>query len=227
MVSANTQYCIQLPLLTQRQFLYISLLGDCLVRRYTRVKLIYSTKEGERIQDRSSKFTDNSLHLQLFHLHLFLQSSPPQPHEYSLTMRYDDWDVLVMPLGSHIPIPEFRVEAYPVDDIEAPPINSIFNFTSQADPASLAPAAPPDTPPNSSGGPNLQIPLMYAQIPLLSCFVPSQPEGTAFKVSIHRWEQIPFNLDPVTISMTGRIPCCEIRVFVDGNLVRYITRTNG
>ena len=132
-----------------------------------------------------------------------------------------------MPLGSHIPIPEFRVEAYPVDDIEAPPINNIFNFTVQTGPAnitSIVPAGSPNTPPNSSGCPSPQVPLVYAQMPLLSGFVPSQSEGTAFKVSIHRWEQILFTLDPVTINVTGRIPCCEVRVFVDGTLVRYIAR---
>ena len=132
-------------------------------------------------------------------------------------MRFDNWDVLLFPITSKVPIPEFKIEAYSVDDLEAPPIFAGYDANNQQCPISLEQNL------NGSGIVNpslIQNSFSYAQIPLLSCFVPSQSEGTKFMVSIHSWESIHYNLVHPGAELGTKLHCFQVRIFVDGHLVR-------
>ena len=136
-------------------------------------------------------------------------------------MRFDNWDVLLFPLDSKVPIPEFKIEAYSVDDLEAPPVfvgdgTNVQQYTTSPEPNTDGSCINPSLIQNSFN---------YAQIPLLSCFVPSQIEGTKYMVSIHSWEAIRHTLIPSVPEAGTKLHCFQVRVFVDGHLMRYNIHT--
>ncbi|EED12629.1 conserved hypothetical protein [Talaromyces stipitatus ATCC 10500] len=81
-------------------------------------------------------------------------------------MRYTNWDVLLFPERSKIPIQEFRTQCCVVSDKDSPYLSAPY-FNSQ---------------------------LFYSQrslgqLPVLTCFVPSLPTQSPFRISIHSWEK--------------------------------------
>ncbi|OKL58415.1 hypothetical protein UA08_06217 [Talaromyces atroroseus] len=81
-------------------------------------------------------------------------------------MRYSNWDVLLFPERSRVPIQEFRTQCCVVGDKDSPYLNAPY-FNSQ---------------------------LFYAQrslgqLPVLTSFIPSLPAQSPFRISIHSWEK--------------------------------------
>ncbi|KAJ5951746.1 uncharacterized protein N7479_010159 [Penicillium vulpinum] len=113
-------------------------------------------------------------------------------------MRYRNWDVLLFPGGSKVPIQEFKTQCFVTKDKDSPYLhNEVF----------LGPHA---------HHPN---PGIFNQLPVLTTFIPSLPKDTPFQVSVHSWEkprpsvQIESNMEPEDVLLF------EVRIFIDGVFV--------
>ncbi|KAK1824016.1 hypothetical protein LTR12_001549 [Friedmanniomyces endolithicus] len=88
-------------------------------------------------------------------------------------MRFQDWDVLLFPSGSHVPLREFRTACY-----------------AQQDPDPMHPRATTTTTSSTNSTNNTTTTTTTtaaATTPLLTAFVPSLSEGKGFQVSVHSW----------------------------------------
>ncbi|KAK0285928.1 hypothetical protein LTS00_010719 [Friedmanniomyces endolithicus] len=90
-------------------------------------------------------------------------------------MRFQDWDVLLFPSGSHVPLREFRIACYAQQDPDHPvhprattTTTSSTNSTNNTTTTTTTTAA-------------------AATTPLLTAFVPSLTAGAGFQVSVHSW----------------------------------------
>jgi hypothetical protein len=109
-------------------------------------------------------------------------------------MRYNDWDILLFPGISTVPIQEFKTDCYAVLDTEQ--LDSLEG--------------------HSLNEPKQSTPSTAHVIPLVACFVPSQPAGSPFRVSIHNWEPKSFSERLRSSTKPGKHACYEIRVIIDG-----------
>jgi hypothetical protein len=82
------------------------------------------------------------------------------------SMRYQNWDILLFPGGSRVPIQEFDTKFHVLTSSTKPAATS----TALEDPFT------DDTTYR-----------VFEQLPLLTCFIPSQPRDSPFRVSIHSW----------------------------------------
>ena len=57
------------------------------------------------------------------------------------------------------------------------------------------------------------------QIPIVTCFLPNQSDGTAFKVSIHSWIAPNLSEELKYMAHQGKHPSYQARVFIDGDFV--------
>ncbi|KAJ5496319.1 hypothetical protein N7463_008306 [Penicillium fimorum] len=112
-------------------------------------------------------------------------------------MRYRNWDVLLFPGGSKVPIQEFKTQCFVTKDKDSPYLhNAVF-------------------------GPHAHLPEKGAfnQLPVLTTFIPSLPRDSPFQVSVHSWEkprpsiQIESNMEPEDVLLF------EARLFIDGVFV--------
>ncbi|RJE19698.1 hypothetical protein PHISCL_07973 [Aspergillus sclerotialis] len=110
-------------------------------------------------------------------------------------MRYENWDVLLFPENSKIPIQEFKTQCFVTKDRESPYLHSpsIINPTSYFLPQG-----------------NL------GHLPVLTTFVPSLPPNTPFRVSIHCWEKPRPSRLMESLMQPDDALLFEIRVFIDG-----------
>ncbi|EHA25977.1 hypothetical protein ASPNIDRAFT_131671 [Aspergillus niger ATCC 1015] len=83
-------------------------------------------------------------------------------------MRYEDWDVILFPESSKVPIQEFKTQCFVTKDRDSPYLHS---------PGLVSPATCPL--PQSNEG----------QLPVLTTFVPSLRHNTPFRVSVHSWQK--------------------------------------
>ncbi|KAJ5807547.1 hypothetical protein N7447_011003 [Penicillium robsamsonii] len=113
-------------------------------------------------------------------------------------MRYRNWDVLLFPGGSKVPIQEFKTQCFVTKDKDSPYLhNAVFL------------------------GPHAHLPEQgtFNQLPVLTTFIPSLPRDSPFQVSVHSWEkprpsiQIESNMEPEDVLL------CEVRLFIDGVFV--------
>ncbi|KAJ5457563.1 hypothetical protein N7475_008951 [Penicillium sp. IBT 31633x] len=113
-------------------------------------------------------------------------------------MRYRNWDVLLFPGGSKVPIQEFKTQCFVTKDRDSPYLHNPVYF-----------------------GPHAHRPEQgqFNQLPVLTTFIPSMPKDSPFQVSIHSWEkprpsvQIESNMEPEDVLLF------EARIFVDGIFV--------
>jgi hypothetical protein len=102
-------------------------------------------------------------------------------------MRYSNWDVLLFPERFKIPIQEFRTQCCVIGDKGmAFTQNSWLNWTNNLT------MNVPDSPYLNTPYFNSQ--LFYSQrslgqLPVVTCFIPSLPAQSPFRVSIHSWEK--------------------------------------
>ncbi|KAI9043519.1 uncharacterized protein KD926_003289 [Aspergillus affinis] len=110
-------------------------------------------------------------------------------------MRYENWDVLLFPESSKVPLQEFKTQCFVVKDTESPYLHS---------PALVNPASY-YLPQGNQG-----------LLPVLTTFIPSIAPNTAFRVSIHSWEKPrPTRLMDSLLQPEDAL-LFEIRIFIDG-----------
>ncbi|PYH42196.1 uncharacterized protein BP01DRAFT_138889 [Aspergillus saccharolyticus JOP 1030-1] len=110
-------------------------------------------------------------------------------------MRYENWDVLLFPETSKVPLQEFKTQCFVTKDKESPYLHS---------PALISPA--------SCSGPQGNL----GQLPVLTTFIPSLRHNTPFRVSIHSWERpMPSRFMEGLLQPDDTL-LFEVRVFIDG-----------
>lgn len=111
------------------------------------------------------------------------------------TMRYRNWDVLLFPEGSKVPIQEFKTQCFVTKDKDSPYLHSAVFLGHHAH--------------HPEQG-------VFNQLPVLTTFIPSLPKDRPFQVSVHSWEkprpsvQIESNMEPEDVLLF------EVRIFIDG-----------
>ncbi|PWY78150.1 hypothetical protein BO94DRAFT_626729 [Aspergillus sclerotioniger CBS 115572] len=110
-------------------------------------------------------------------------------------MRYEDWDVILFPESSKVPIQEFKTQCFVTKDKESPYLHS---------PGLVSPAS--CSLPQSNVG----------QLPVLTTFVPSLRQNTPFRVSVHSWQKpTPSRLMESLLQPDDAV-LFEVRIFIDG-----------
>ncbi|CAI7651708.1 unnamed protein product [Penicillium discolor] len=110
-------------------------------------------------------------------------------------MRYRNWDVLLFPEGSKVPIQEFKTQCFVTKDKDSPYIHSGVFLGHHAH--------------HPEQG-------VFNQLPVLTTFIPSLLKDSPFQVSVHSWEkprpsvQIESNMEPEDVLLF------EVRIFIDG-----------
>ncbi|KAL4792728.1 hypothetical protein BDV19DRAFT_246725 [Aspergillus venezuelensis] len=110
-------------------------------------------------------------------------------------MRYENWDVLLFPMTSKVPVQEFKTQCFVTRDRESPYLHN---------PAFFGPAT--YVQPHGNLG----------QLPVLTTFIPSLPANSAFRVSIHSWEQPHASRLMESLLQPDDTSMFEVRIFVDG-----------
>ncbi|WEW59865.1 hypothetical protein PRK78_005346 [Emydomyces testavorans] len=119
-------------------------------------------------------------------------------------MRYENWDVLLFPEGSRVPLQEFRTQCFVTRDRESPYLqaqafaNPSFFFSNNS----------------IHGGPG--------QVPVLTSFIPSLPRDNLFRVSVHSWEKPRPTRVMESLMQPDDAAMYEMRVFIDGFCVSYV-----
>ncbi|PYI32798.1 hypothetical protein BP00DRAFT_445219 [Aspergillus indologenus CBS 114.80] len=110
-------------------------------------------------------------------------------------MRYENWDVLIFPETSKVPLQEFKTQCFVTKDKESPYLHS---------PALINPASC-SIPQGNLG-----------QLPVLTTFIPSLRQNTPFRVSIHSWDRpVPSRFMESLLQPDDSL-LFEVRVFIDG-----------
>lgn len=128
-------------------------------------------------------------------------------------MRYQNWDVLLFPGNSRIPIQEYNTACHVLFE-QGGQVDRCTVLSSQI-PGQLAASkwAPPEDPFVTKYE-------SMSKTPILTCFVSSLPAGTSFRISIHSWDQP----TPSTILKSRKAEdepvAFQTRVYVDGSLQR-------
>jgi hypothetical protein len=119
-------------------------------------------------------------------------------------MRYDNWDVILFPFDSGVPIKEFRV-------ICGTSLDAGW-FTVLDVPIFLCALTTPEFSLESE-----------IRIPTMTCFIPSLECGRQFKVSIHSWVNHPEGsaFTKAKCTESSQEVKFEARVFIHGDLVAY------
>ncbi|KAL2864896.1 uncharacterized protein BJX67DRAFT_373538 [Aspergillus lucknowensis] len=110
-------------------------------------------------------------------------------------MRYENWDVLLFPANSKVPIQEFKTQCFVTRDRESPYLHN---------PAFAGPAAYYQPHGN------------FGQVPVLTTFIPSLPPNSPFRVSIHTWDQPHPSRLMESLLQPDDASMFEVRIFVDG-----------
>ena len=91
-------------------------------------------------------------------------------------MRFQDWDVLLFPQGSHVPLREFRTACYAHQDPDPMHPRPTTTTTSSSTNST-----------NNNTTTTTTTTAAVATTPLLTAFVPSLSAGEGFQVSVHSW----------------------------------------
>lgn len=113
-------------------------------------------------------------------------------------MRYENWDILLFPEGSKVPVQEFKTQCFVTKDADSPYLQN----PSIASPSSYYPV---------QGN--------FGQMPVLTTFVPSLEKGSPFRVSIHSWEKPRPSRLIEGMMQPDDMLLYEARVFIDGDCI--------
>ncbi|OAX80777.1 hypothetical protein ACJ72_04885 [Emergomyces africanus] len=117
-------------------------------------------------------------------------------------MRFENWDVLLFPEGSKVPIQEFKTQCLVTRDSESP----YMHIDSVVQPCSSL------LHPNYAQG-------VFGYTPILTTFVPSLSHNSPFKVSIHSWKKAAPTRMMESLMQPGDSVVFEMRVFIDGAFI--------
>ncbi|KAL9584973.1 MAG: hypothetical protein Q9212_001795 [Teloschistes hypoglaucus] len=107
-------------------------------------------------------------------------------------MRYMNWDVLLFPADSRVPLQEFKTACHVLYDSET--------FQGQDSPLTSSTANP----------------VAQRQLPTVTCFVPHLSRGSHFRVSLHSWYEPPISRGTQATTSPDDSILFEARVFLDG-----------
>ncbi|KIW15489.1 hypothetical protein PV08_05535 [Exophiala spinifera] len=114
-------------------------------------------------------------------------------------MRYQDWDVLLFPGDSKIPIQEFDTKCYALE--QASSLRGLeFNRNSYES---------------------------MTILPTLTCFVASLERGSSFRVSVHSWEKPKASNLLLSYKTMEEIVLFEAKIYIDGILTACRTFEDG
>lgn len=129
-------------------------------------------------------------------------------------MRYQNWDVLLFPEASKIPIQEFKTTCHVIKDQGSLSFDFLLVDSDRkyADcPAVQTSPFPENT--NSS--------YCIGFIPVLTTFVASLRSGEAFRVSVHSWQRPTPSQTLLSYMGPDDTVMFEARVYIDGVFVAY------
>lgn len=133
-------------------------------------------------------------------------------------MRYQDWDVLLFPSESRVPVQEFDTKCFALDQSQCkkrhmPILTRSANASADVRISTFQ--AAPETNPNTFESMTL--------VPSMTCFIASLEHGTSFRISVHSWQK-PVSSSILRVYKTPEEKTAfEARVYVDGVLQRYAT----
>ncbi|KAL3472442.1 hypothetical protein BJX99DRAFT_272941 [Aspergillus californicus] len=110
-------------------------------------------------------------------------------------MRYENWDVLLFPSNSKVPIQEFKTQCFVTPDRDSPYLHNPTFVSSAA-----------YYPPHGNLG----------QLPVLTTFIASLPAHNPFRVSVHSWDQPHASRLMESLLQPDEASLFEVRVLVDG-----------
>lgn len=113
------------------------------------------------------------------------------------TMRYENWDILLFPEGSRVPVQEFKTQCFVTKDSESPYVQ----LPSIVNPSTYYPV---------QGN--------MGQVPVLTAFIPSLEKDAPFRVSIHSWDKPRPSRFIERLMQPDDVLLFEARVFIDGVL---------
>jgi hypothetical protein len=129
-------------------------------------------------------------------------------------MRYENWDVLLFPANSKVPVQEFKTQCFVTRDRGEYHQRS---FLRVADIKSSLPDSPYLHNPAFAGPAAYYQPHgNFGQLPVLTTFIPSLPLNSPFRVSIHTWEQPRSSRLMESLLQPDDTALFEVRIFVDG-----------
>ncbi|OJD10742.1 hypothetical protein AJ78_08329 [Emergomyces pasteurianus Ep9510] len=114
-------------------------------------------------------------------------------------MRFENWDVILFPVGSKLPIQEFKTQCLVTRDSESP----FVHIDSLVHPCSSLLQS------NYAQG-------IFGYTPILTTFVPSMPPNSPFRVSIHSWKGAAPTRMMESLMQPGDSVVFEMRLFIDG-----------
>ncbi|KAJ5757086.1 uncharacterized protein N7511_007268 [Penicillium nucicola] len=113
-------------------------------------------------------------------------------------MRYGNWDVLLFPELSRVPIQEFKTQCFVAKDVDSPNLHR----TAYQSPHSYYPGSD-----------------HCNQLPVLTTFIPSLPVDNRFRISVHSWEKPRPSLSIEAHMEPEDVLLFEARVYVDGDFI--------
>ncbi|OJD22561.1 hypothetical protein ACJ73_06091 [Blastomyces percursus] len=117
-------------------------------------------------------------------------------------MRFENWDVLLFPEGSKVPIQEFKTQCFVTRDSESPYMHI----------DSLVTASSHFLQPSYSQG-------IIGYTPILTTFVPSMSRNSPFRISIHSWKKPAPTRMMESLMQPDDSVMFEMRVFIDGTFI--------
>jgi len=123
-------------------------------------------------------------------------------------MRFQDWDVLLFPQGSHVPLREFRTACYAHQDPD--PMHPRPTTTTTSSSTSST---------NNNTTTTTTTTAAVATTPLLTAFVPSLSAGEGFQVSVHSWSTPTAIAGGGVGGGNGAVMQWRVKIVVDGAVV--------
>lgn len=132
-------------------------------------------------------------------------------------MRYENWDVLLFPEDSKVPIQEFKTQCFVTKD------RGPYNWQSDTPFGLCIDMSPTFSESPYIYGSSIVNPSIYylphgnfGQLPVLTTFIPSLPHNTSFRVSVHSWEKPRPSRIMEGLMQPDDALLYEVRVFIDG-----------
>ncbi|EDN07899.1 predicted protein [Histoplasma mississippiense (nom. inval.)] len=117
-------------------------------------------------------------------------------------MRFENWDILLFPEGSKVPVQEFKTQCFVTRDNESPymHVDTLANPTSHP------------LQPNYAQG-------IFGYTPILTTFVPSMSRSSPFRISIHSWKKPNPTRMMESLMQPDDAVMFEMRVLIDGRFI--------
>lgn len=121
-------------------------------------------------------------------------------------MRYQNWDVLVFPDSSKIPMQEFKTSCQVIQDpggfwfTSCPVLDALLTCNTESH--------------NAQANPHL--------LPTVTSFMPGLPPDSPFRISIHCWQNPEVSRYILNLKRPSDGVLFEARIFIDGRIVGYV-----